>query len=221
VFAARSLLAIREGSVAAAAAQGGTHLRMDELLFGVLIAYLFHFRRDWFARIQAVPGTLLAGLGVLAVSPCFFLDIEQSLFVQTAGHVLLYLGFGCWLLLALRPAVHSWLEAENWPGRLSRGLAYLGSHSYSIYLWHVPMLAWGLEALRRAGCLPESRMQQFAIYLAGSVALGVGMARLVERPSLRLRDRLFPSRSASLPQKPVPPRVSSALLAPFEGGITA
>lgn len=33
----------------------------------------------------------------------------------------------------------------------------------------------------------------FAIYLAVSIVLGTVMAKLIERPALRARERLFPS----------------------------
>jgi hypothetical protein len=36
------------------------------------------------------------------------------------------------------------------------------------------------------------------VYLAGSVAFGILMANLTEYPVLRIRDRLFPSRSGSI-----------------------
>jgi hypothetical protein len=39
---------------------------------------------------------------------------------------------------------------------------------------------------------------RFATFSTSGVAVGVAMARLVERPSLALRERLFPSRSGVL-----------------------
>lgn len=36
------------------------------------------------------------------------------------------------------------------------------------------------------------------IYLVGSLVAGVAMAKVVEMPALKLRDRWFPSRSAAL-----------------------
>jgi hypothetical protein len=38
----------------------------------------------------------------------------------------------------------------------------------------------------------------FAIYIAGSVILGMGMSTLIEMRALKLRDRLFPSLSRPL-----------------------
>jgi peptidoglycan/LPS O-acetylase OafA/YrhL len=36
----------------------------------------------------------------------------------------------------------------------------------------------------------------FLLYMTGTVAFGIVLSLLVEQPSLKLRDRLFPSRGA-------------------------
>jgi hypothetical protein len=36
------------------------------------------------------------------------------------------------------------------------------------------------------------------VYLVGSILFGIAMAKLIEFPVLRLRDRFFPARTASL-----------------------
>jgi len=68
-------------------------------------------------------------------------------------------------------------------------LAFLGTVSYGIYLYHVPLAtrlaAWGL--------LPRdtvSLARWLALELAGTVALAWLSYRLVERPALRLKGRL-------------------------------
>jgi len=35
----------------------------------------------------------------------------------------------------------------------------------------------------------------FVLYMGASIVLGVVMAKLIERPALAMRDRLFPSRA--------------------------
>ena len=77
----------------------------------------------------------------------------------------------------------------------SSDLAMLGAWSYCTYLWH-------LEWIGRVEYHAGDRWPfwvLFPVCLAGSFALG-GIATLwVERPFLRLRDRVFPNRGAQFP----------------------
>ncbi len=72
------------------------------------------------------------------------------------------------------------------PSPLARPLAWIGFYSYSIYLWHLPWLA--VCRIR-----VFSGPWQALAYYAGSIAIGVLVAKLVEIPALRLRDRWLPA----------------------------
>jgi peptidoglycan/LPS O-acetylase OafA/YrhL len=65
----------------------------------------------------------------------------------------------------------------------------VGFYSYSIYLWHLPLLAVVRNAF-------GDRAPGVALFYAGSILVGVLMARLVELPALRLRERWFPGQPA-------------------------
>ena len=78
-------------------------------------------------------------------------------------------------------------------------LARVGAYSYSIYLWHMPVLGWLLPRVElqlighRLTYLPRA-----ALGVSLCLLLGAGISQLIEYRVLRLRDRLFPSRSQAL-----------------------
>lgn len=167
-----------------------THLRIDSLFFGVAISYAFHFHQGWFHRRLGPWHRPLMGAGALLLLPPFFLEVETSPFLYTVGFTLLYLGSGMLLvgvLLARAPR-----------SRLVLWLAAIGTYSYSIYLWHMPMIQWLIPLLERTLGAELGFGVRVGLYVAGSIALGVVMARLIEVPTLRLRDRWFPPRSDAI-----------------------
>lgn len=186
-----------------------THLRIDSLLFGSVLAYAYTFHRGALTDRVRRLGPWIALCATACVLPATVIPID-AFFMHTLGFALLYVGFGSILLLALlwAPPVPGVLKAPLAP--LGAAMAYVGRNSYAIYLWHFPV-----QKLLRplvAGVMPDAA--GFAIYIAGSMALGIVSTRLIERPSLRLRDRLFPSRSGDLEAPPAAPGPEAPGLAP-------
>jgi peptidoglycan/LPS O-acetylase OafA/YrhL len=169
-----------------------SHLRVDSLFFGVLLGYAYHFRRGW---LETLPFHRIRALSCACLLPCLLLPVGHP-FMNTVGLTLLYAGFGGMVACAVcgRPSFAL-------PLKVREKLAALGAHSYSIYLWHMAVADWGLKLFRTArdaqpGEAVMFRYLDLAVYLAGSLVLGVAMSKLVEVPALRLRNRLAPSRSA-------------------------
>lgn len=191
----------------------GTHLRVDSLLFGVLIAYLVNFR-GLESRIAWIPSSILFLAGCLLLSPAFFFQVETNKWISILGVVLFYCGGGLCLLAALR------LETSD--SRLLNLLGGLGAASYSIYLWHMPVVLWGYPLLSKV-----SGMRNFSFQLVTSVvgacAVGWLLNRLIERPVLMVRDRIFPSLSGN--ENPIKQserhRASSRALAEGESSAAA
>ena len=159
-----------------------THLRIDSLLFGVLLSWATHFAPAALERGWMRFRWPLAVAAVALVVPAFCAEIGTGWYLHTLGLTGFSLASGVLLLFALR-----------WKGAW-RPLAVIGTYSYSIYLWHIPVRFFGL------GWLPgeAAPLTRAAVYLALCIVAGVAAAWLVERPFLALRDHLFPTRSQAV-----------------------
>src|SRR5262249_26301156 len=118
--------------------------------------------------------------------------VERHPWIPTYGLTLVYIGCGVILLAMLSMRI---------PERRPVGaVAALGAYSYSIYLWHLAVKHWIVAQLVH---LPVQSWFIYAcVYFGGAVVVGVGMARLIEYPVLRLRDRVFPSISDAVERGP-------------------
>ena len=193
-----------------------SHLRVDSIFFGVLLAYLVQFKPEWltFARNNRLA---LVCAGLILVSPASWLKIENSTFMQTFGLTLLYLGWGCIVLAAYftdeRPAP-GFVESA------ARFLAGIGIVGYSIYLWHWDIGRNPVKALVERGALawlpPElAWLAGTIIYVTVAIFGGWILGRLVEIPVIAWRDRLLPARKhdevASTPPRIVPQAAAVAV----------
>jgi peptidoglycan/LPS O-acetylase OafA/YrhL len=179
-----------------------THLRVDSLFFGVLLAYLHHCRSNVLEPILR-HRTLLLWMGLILLSPMFVLPKETCAFVPTVGLTELYLGYAC-ILLAV---VHTPL-GQGWLGRLlnsrpARIVAWVGCFSYSIYLWHLDLgrdpVRWLLSQGFFGSLRPELRWcLGMLLFVSLASVVGATLGNLIEMPALALRNRLFPGRADAL-----------------------
>jgi peptidoglycan/LPS O-acetylase OafA/YrhL len=179
--------------------QWPTHIRVDALFFGVLLAYLHHYRPAMMSRIAAYRKLLLiAGAALLA--PMAIYPLGEVAWVATIGYTCLYLGYGC-ILVAL-------IYTSDCPGRMDRLMnsppaqliALVGTFSYGIYLWHLQFITQPLVSI------VDSRIDSIHLrpeiswalitgfYITAAILLGMIASTLVEKPALALREKMFPSR---------------------------
>jgi peptidoglycan/LPS O-acetylase OafA/YrhL len=147
-----------------------THLRIDALFSGVTLGYYAHFDPESFH--EAGRKWVLA-IGLTLTAGLFMMPgVPQLTFAFMAFSFILP-----WVVN--QPNRRIWvIDPLLWAGR----------YSYSIYLWQ------GIGMLT-VGHLPP-RWFRLPLYLVISITPGVLMSKLVEIPALKLRDRLFPSRSS-------------------------
>jgi peptidoglycan/LPS O-acetylase OafA/YrhL len=178
-----------------------THLRIDSLFMGVLLGYWYHLRPEVFASIARHRGLLLF-LGLLLVSPLCFLT-EKSTFTWTIGYTTLYLGYACLLVVFVSTQRGEGLLGK-WIATRSAGLlAFVGTLSYSMYIWHAHIVEHPVKIFFSTHLLNLPATLRWLIatplYVCLTVLVGWLSAILVEQPMLKLRDRLFPARASALP----------------------
>jgi peptidoglycan/LPS O-acetylase OafA/YrhL len=167
-----------------------SHLRIDSLMFGVLLSYYHNFNSKLLLRLAGRWRLIVFLLGIAAILPCVVLE-SSNWFVYTFGFTLTYLGFGSVLFLAI------YQEAKTpAPGRGQRAIAWVGFYSYSIYLWHVPLAMIFAEIYGRFASAASGYIV-LALYFVSCLTVGCALSKLVEIPALRLRERLAPSHVAT------------------------
>lgn len=212
-----------------------THLRLDSLLFGVLLAYLAWSRGAAFAAWVRERRSPLVLVAALCLAPVCFLPATDP-FMETVGFSLLYIGFGAILLLALyasgpvsrrgarnaaskgdagvaptrRITVDRGADGGVWSSTFSfflsplslvaatvrqaiaSLLAWIGVYSYSIYLWHLAVKRWGVPPIVHALGWQANGLAAFGVYAIASLLVGATLARLIEIPTLAVRERWLP-----------------------------
>ena len=178
-----------------------THLRLDEPMFGMLLAYLVVHRRaalDRFMR-RAWGLVLMVSVGLLIPLALRKEELPPSLCIwgYTAGALAAGgLTMSLW-----------WLEDCNaFVVSPFKPLATVGTWSYSIYLWHQPLCTHLLEEKLRLFIGGHVTSWSSPLYypvssvasVAAAVAIGGMMYFVLERPSLVLRGALLDSKLADI-----------------------
>ncbi len=141
--------------------------RAWELILGVLLAC--YLQRGGRGTLGPLPANLLAAAGLAAIAAAVLLFDDSTLFPGLAA------ALPCLGAVAL---IASNADRPTWVGRFLSlpPMVFVGLISYSLYLWHWPLLA----SLRH---LPvENEPAARALAVAGSFALAVLSWRFVETP---------------------------------------
>jgi peptidoglycan/LPS O-acetylase OafA/YrhL len=77
-------------------------------------------------------------------------------------------------------------------------VARVGGYSYSIYLWHLPVLGYFMTWVEDTLGMRLPWWPRTLIGVTACIVFGIGISQLVEYRVLRFRDRVFPSRSRPL-----------------------
>jgi peptidoglycan/LPS O-acetylase OafA/YrhL len=158
-----------------------TWTRLDGLLAGVMLAALHVYRPALWARLQGrSTWVMLGGLASSALAFWLFRN-RTGLLANSVGWPLLSFGFGLLVLSATSPT--------GWLGRWAvPGAGWVAAASYSLYLSH--KLVMHAVQTWLVPVLPVQGLALFAVYATAILLVGAALHYGVERPCLRLRDRL-------------------------------
>jgi peptidoglycan/LPS O-acetylase OafA/YrhL len=160
-----------------------TWCRLDGLLMGVLLAALRTFRPALWAK--ACPPWLAAPSAVALWALAIWLIGDNGLILTLTGATVVYplYALGCALMLSALLDLEPWLARQR-----LRGLPQMAALAYSLYLVHKPVY-WAVYD--RLGPEVLRGWTGLALYVLPAFAAAIVLHLLVERPFLRLRDRVM------------------------------
>jgi peptidoglycan/LPS O-acetylase OafA/YrhL len=169
-----------------------THVRIDSLAFGVLIAWLYHFHSNRLIKVVKKIRLVIMLVIPLLLLPAFMYDADTKIMVTT-GFTYLYVGFGLLLVLMIvyTNEIASFLAKTHLTSIFS-GIAWVGLYSYPIYLIHMkagPILSNYIVRNYSSLSLELVTLLNFAF----NILCGYILSLLIERPFLRLREKYYPA----------------------------
>lgn len=169
-----------------------THLRIDSLMAGVLIAYFYYFKNAALTKFFLSKKWLLMAFAVCGLSWTPFIDPEPSFFVRTFGLSLLYFSFAVLLLFFLLEKDITRKLNQLFSPPVVSFVAKAGYCSYAIYIIH-PFVNYLAEQSISVIHLYSNRYFIFLLTSVVSILSGVLITYTIERYFLRVRDKYFPS----------------------------
>lgn len=164
-----------------------THLRLDSLFFGVLLCFIYNYRRDIIKRLKKYQFFLVIScLLIILINFFTWKGGMRSVAILTINPV----AYGLLMIFALENNLLNF-----------KPLAYIGKHSYNIYLWHYPLFFYSDNIIRYLK-LDISTLNGLLIYcfiyFIIAIAPGIIITKVIEEPFLRIRDKIYPSHKSSL-----------------------
>lgn len=177
-------------------------------MLAAMFAAMYERRRE--SASKAVPA-ILFGAGLLVLAAGIY-NYERDIYadsLQVIRDIPAATGFALMIAgVATATSASRITKTFSW-----RPLAALGTVSYGIYLWHVPLLL-----AMRENLLPDGTVVASGIVLAISVALGTLSWKLIEQPALlwSRREKRAGKRTKTRERKPmrhpaIQPRLQPAL----------
>jgi peptidoglycan/LPS O-acetylase OafA/YrhL len=159
-----------------------TYCRLDGIILGAGLAGLKSFRPSLWSALASNGNRLLAASGASLVLAVLTLWKHYSFLCSTVGFTFLNLSFV--FLTASALSDNGLLRSIRVPGA-----QYVALRSYALYLTHSMAIVAVAEGGRRLPS-PLGPIPALALTMLLGLSLANLLYHIVERPSLRLRDRL-------------------------------
>lgn len=173
-----------------------THLRIDALVVGLLIAHVWRTNFSLFRNILKYKYLAYTVVLCILILPLIWNinEYPQQLYMSSFGLTLLSFAFGILLIL--------FLNEENLESNISKiigkigfkAISTIGLYSYSIYLWHA-LANHIMYKLFEKGENNQNGYFVFITYMSFSIFLGIFMGKTIEYPILKVRERYFPKKA--------------------------
>jgi peptidoglycan/LPS O-acetylase OafA/YrhL len=187
------------------AIQQQTQFRLDSIGSGVLMAFLYVVHPSIFARLLRLRWLWLA----VTLGGCIYLASASRVaaYEEASVYTAASLTAVSFILFVYRSKVTRLLPSA------SNALAFLGIYSYSLYVWQRTG-AHAASILQRHFGILAGTTWEVGLEYASAIVVAFIITRLIERPFMKLRDRLFSARSSPLMTVGVPRAAASAAAAP-------
>jgi peptidoglycan/LPS O-acetylase OafA/YrhL len=159
------------------------YARLDSMVYGLMVAWLYVRRHVWFERVASWGFT--PGLGMMLLGYLLLVNLNRwYMFGIFMAHTFMTLGSAL-----LIPAVER-LRTMGWRP-LDRFVSWGALISYSIYLYHTIIVSF-LKRTTGDSYNATDLVWRFGIYLCITGFVSWLSFRYVEEPILRWRDRRYP-----------------------------
>jgi peptidoglycan/LPS O-acetylase OafA/YrhL len=161
-------------------------LRFDTLMFGVLLAWVYHRHSPWLKK----PGLATGMTGVFVACLIYYglatdAEFNESFFAKTFYLSLVPIGCAGFLLIGIERRLPGWLASVS---------GFLARISYSVYLVNLPVM---LTLIHLFGCCNTTligALGMWLVFMVLTLAISHGVYEFYEKRFNALRDRYFPAR---------------------------
>lgn len=167
-----------------------THFRFEGLFFGVMLQSLY-FHNNKIVQFFKKYHRSFIPLSMIIFIPAILL--VNNVFVYTFNV------FAASLLLLGIYNSNSNILAFKTADFLYKVTCVIGFYSFSIYIWHITFIGYGAKSFDlffKLIHIPQKfTLVSYCFQYVTAIVSGILLSKIIELPFLKIRDKLFPSRS--------------------------